>query len=348
MIEWLSDYAGFLAKVATLVVALVAVVVLILRARGGGKGDDARLKIVDLNERFRQRREQLHLAGMAPAGRAQADKAMRKVEKARRKKKKHSQEDDVSSRVWVLDFEGDLKASATPALSTEISLLLGEFRAGDEVVLRLTSGGGLVHSYGLAAAQLDRLREAGARLTVCVDKVAASGGYMMACCAHQLIAAPFAVIGSIGVVAQVPNVHRLLKKHDIDVELLTAGRHKRTLTVLGENTEEGRAKFIEDLQSTHDLFKHYVAERRPGLPIDEVASGEIWYGRQALDKGLIDSLGTSEAYLVSRMETARVLMVSLEQRKPITQRVGIGLSLGMERMLERLFERLESAPWQRR
>ncbi|MHB0775338.1 protease SohB [Halomonas sp. WWR20] len=350
MIEWLSDYVAFLAKAATLVVAVGAVVVLLLRARGGVKNDESQLKVIDLNERFRKRQSQLHLAGMPPTKRQHADKVMRKAEKARRKGKGRGKQDEDAggSRVWVLDFEGDLKASATPALATQISLLLGELREGDEVVLRLMSGGGLVHSYGLAAAQLDRLRDAGARLTVCVDKVAASGGYMMACCAHQLIAAPFAVIGSIGVVAQVPNIHRLLKKHDIDVELLTAGRHKRTLTVLGENTDEGRAKFIDDLQSTHDLFKQYVGERRPGLPIEEVASGEIWYGRQALDKGLVDALGTSEAYLTSRMAEARVLMVMLEQHKPIMQRLGIGLSLGIEQTTERVLERLENAPWQRR
>lgn len=183
---------------------------------------------------------------------------------------------------------------------------------------------------------------------MCVDKVAASGGYMMACCAHRLIAAPFAVIGSIGVVAQVPNVHRLLKKHDIDVELLTAGRYKRTLTVLGENTDEGRAKFLDDLQETHDLFKRYVGERRPALDVDKVATGEIWYGRQALEDGLIDEIATSDGYLAVRMKEAQVLHVRLEPHHSLLQRVGVGASMGIERLGDSVMERLEASGWQRR
>ncbi|MCK0715706.1 protease SohB [Chromohalobacter sarecensis] len=349
MIEWIAEYALFAAKLATLVIALGVLVVLVvsLKQRASGQGEDARLRVVALNERQRRRRESLRLAAMAPAQRRRAQKMLRKQEKARRKGKNDTP-DEVASRVWVLDFDGDLKASRTPQLAEQVSLLLGELQAEDEVVVRLTSGGGLVHSYGLAAAQLDRLRDAGAHLTVCVDKVAASGGYMMACCAHRLIAAPFAVIGSIGVVAQVPNVHRLLKKHDIDVELLTAGRYKRTLTVLGENTDEGRAKFLDDLQETHDLFKRYVGERRPALDIDKVATGEIWYGRQALEDGLIDEIATSDGYLATRMMEARVLHVTLEPRHSLLQRVGVGASMGVERLGDRVMERLEASGWQRR
>ncbi|WP_340638160.1 protease SohB [Salinicola tamaricis] len=206
----------------------------------------------------------------------------------------------------------------------------------------------MVHSYGLAAAQLDRLRDAGARLTVCVDKVAASGGYMMACCAHHLVAAPFAVIGSIGVVAQIPNVHRLLKKHDVDVELLTAGRYKRTLTVLGENSEEGRAKFLEDLQSTHDLFKQYVGERRPQLDLEQVATGEIWYGSEAQSQGLVDAVGTSDAYLLGKLSSqARVLHVSLTSRRGLVGRLAKGAEAGVERTLDRVLERLGRLSWER-
>ncbi|MCK0744950.1 protease SohB [Chromohalobacter nigrandesensis] len=349
MIEWIAEYALFAAKLATLVIALGVLVVLVvsLKQRASGQGEDNRLRVVALNERQRRRRESLRLAAMAPAQRRRAQKALRKQEKARRKGKNDTP-DEGPSRVWVLDFDGDLKASRTPQLAEQVSLLLDELQAEDEVVVRLTSGGGLVHSYGLAAAQLDRLRDAGAHLTVCVDKVAASGGYMMACCAHRLIAAPFAVIGSIGVVAQVPNVHRLLKKHDIDVELLTAGRYKRTLTVFGENTDEGRAKFLDDLQETHDLFKRYVGERRPALDIDTVATGEIWYGRQAHEDGLIDEIATSDGYLATRMKEARVLHVTLEPRHSLLQRVGVGASMGIERLGDRVMERLEASGWQRR
>ncbi|MCK2044029.1 protease SohB [Chromohalobacter sp. TMW 2.2308] len=349
MIEWIAEYALFAAKLATLVIALGVLIVLAvsLKQRASGQGDDNRLRVVTLNDRQRRRRESLRLAGMSPARRRHAQKTLRKQEKARRKGKDDAS-GEVSSRVWVLDFDGDLKASRTPQLAEQVSLLLGELQAEDEVVVRLSSGGGLVHAYGLAAAQLDRLRDAGAHLTVCVDKVAASGGYMMACCAHRLIAAPFAVIGSIGVVAQVPNVHRLLKKHDIDVELLTAGRYKRTLTVLGENTDEGRAKFLDDLQETHDLFKRYVGERRPALDVDKVATGEIWYGRQALEDGLIDEIATSDGYLAARMKEARVLHVKLEPHHSLLQRVGVGASMGIERLGDRVMERLEASGWQRR
>lgn len=350
MIEWLADYGLFLAKTATLVIAIVAVVTLIAQGRrkgeAKGQGDaGATLKVVETDERFQRRGRQLRLAAEPKARRRQLAKQLRKSLKQAGKR----EPDREAERVWVLDFDGDLKASKTPALAELVSLLLEEIREGDEIVLRLQSGGGLVHSYGLAAAQLDRLRDAGARLTVCVDKVAASGGYMMACCATHLIAAPFAVIGSIGVVAQIPNVHRLLKKHDVDVELLTAGRYKRTLTVLGENSEEGRAKFLEDLASTHDLFKDYVAARRPNLDVDAVATGEIWYGSQALEAGLVDAVGTSDAYLLEKQrQQARILTVSLETRTGLIGRLGKGVESSLERGIDRVLQRVEDTRWQRR
>lgn len=348
MIEWLADYGLFLAKTATIVVAVVIVLTLIAHGRRKGQaGSGAALKVTELDERFDRRRRQLQLAAQPRHRRRQLAKQLRKSRKQARK----GADDKAASsdRIWVLDFDGDLKASATPALAELVSLLIEELKSGDEVVLRLQSGGGLVHSYGLAAAQLDRLRDAGARLTVCVDKVAASGGYMMACCANHLVAAPFAVIGSIGVVAQIPNVHRLLKKHEVDVELLTAGRYKRTLTVLGENSEEGRAKFLEDLQSTHDLFKRYVAQRRPNLDIEAVATGEIWYGSEALAEGLIDAVGTSDAYLLEKLQArARVLKVSLESRRGMLGRFTKAVEGGVEHGIDRVLERVDDLRWQRR
>jgi len=346
VIEWLADYGLFLAKTATLVIALGVILMLIALGRRKGQGSaGSTLKVVELDERFQRRRRQLHLAAVPKAGRRQLAKQLRKSSKLAHKQEAKRE----AERVWVLDFKGDLKASGTPALAELVSLLLEEIRSGDEIVLRLQSGGGLVHSYGLAAAQLDRLRDAGARLTVCVDKVAASGGYMMACCANHVIAAPFAVIGSIGVVAQIPNVHRLLKKHDVDVELLTAGRYKRTLTVLGENSEEGRAKFLEDLESTHDLFKHYVAQRRPNLDIEAVATGEIWYGSEALDAGLIDAVGTSDAYLLEKQrQQARVLNVALASRSGLISKLGKGMESGLERSVDHILQRVEDLRWQRR
>ncbi len=346
VIEWLAEYGLFLAKTATLVIAIGIILALVAHGRRRGRGDsEARLKVTELDERFQRRSRQLSLAAVPKARRRQLAKQLRRSVKLDQKQGA-SQE---AERVWVLDFDGDLKASGTPALAELVSLLLETIRDGDEVVLRLQSGGGLVHSYGLAAAQLDRLRDAGARLTVCVDKVAASGGYMMACCANRLIAAPFAVIGSIGVVAQIPNVHRLLKRHDVDVELLTAGRYKRTLTVLGENSEEGRTKFLEDLESTHDLFKRYVSARRPSLDIETVATGEIWYGSEALEAGLIDAVGTSDAYLLEKQrDRARVLKVSLTSRSGLMGKLGKGVESGLETGIDRVLQRVDDLRWQRR
>ena len=227
-------------------------------------------------------------------------------------------------RVFVLDFIGDLQASGVDALRQEVTAVLTRARSDDEVVVRVESAGGLVHGYGLVASQLNRIVAAGVRLTVCVDKVAASGGYLVACVADQILAAPFAVLGSIGVVAQIPNIHRLLKRHDVDVELLTAGKYKRTLTVLGENTEEGRQKFQHDLDATHALFKRHVAERRARLDIDSVATGEIWLGTDALAKGLIDRIQTSDEYLAAlAVEGTAIYLVAY--RRPSSWRERWGL-----------------------
>lgn len=348
MSDWLSDYGLFLAQVVTLTVAIGLLIVLVTRLRG--QEERSRLRIEELNTRYRSRQRRLRLASLGKKHRKAALKAFKKDDKqeARAAGNKQSGQPHGRSSVWVLDFHGDIKASATSRLAEEISAVLGVAEVGDEVVVRLESPGGLVHAYGLAAAQLDRLRQAGVSTTICVDKVAASGGYLMACCADRLRVAPFAVLGSIGVVAQLPNIHRLLKKHDIDIELLTAGRYKRTLTVLGENTEEGREKFAEDLENTHDLFKRYVAERRPALDIEAVSTGEIWYGSEALGKGLADAVGTSEAYLLERMKEARVLSLRLEKRRGLTERLGLAVSIGVERGVQRLYEALEASGWQRR
>ncbi len=345
MSDWLSDYGMFLAQVLTLVMAIGVLIAASTRLRRGE--ERSRLRIDELNTRYRSRQRRLRLASMDKKQRKSALKAFKKDDKAQAKQGEGGDKGQRAS-VWVLDFHGDMKASGTTRLSEEVSAVLGVVEQGDEVVVRLESPGGLVHAYGLAAAQLDRLRQAGVTTTVCVDKVAASGGYLMACCADRVHAAPFAVIGSIGVVAQVPNIHRLLKRHDIDVELLTAGRYKRTLTILGENTDEGREKFEEDLERTHELFKRYVGERRKALDIEAVSTGEIWYGSEALGRGLVDAVGTSEAYLLERMKEARVLTLVLERHRRLPERLGLAAAKGMERGMLRLYEALEASGWQRR
>ncbi|HET8848662.1 MAG TPA: protease SohB, partial [Marinobacter sp.] len=259
-------------------------------------------------------------------------KAEKKAAKAKTKKDEGQGDDaEAKPRIYVIDFDGDIKASDTDTLRRSISAVLSVANPEtDEVIIRLESGGGLVHAYGLAAAQLDRIRSKGVKLTACVDKVAASGGYMMACVADKIVASPFAVLGSIGVVAQLPNFHRFLKKNDVDFEVLTAGEHKRTLTVFGENTDKGRQKFLADLEDTHGLFKEYVSERRPGLDIGAVANGDIWFGKRALDVKLIDEIKTSDEYLIEACERGDVVSVSYQRKRTLPERLGLATSAALE------------------
>jgi len=246
------------------------------------------------------------------------------------------QDATVRKRVYVIEFPGDIRASEVDNLREEVSVVLGAARPDvDEVVIRIESGGGLVNAYGLAAAQLVRLRDNGVKVTAAIDKVAASGGYLMAAVANRIVAAPFAVVGSIGVVAQIPNFHRLLKKSNVDLELHTAGEHKRTLTMFGENTEAGRTKFREELELTHQLFKQFVGRYRPGLDIDHVATGEHWFGEQAIDLGLIDTLQTSDDLLLDLYSHADVYLVRFKRREPVSRRLTLAVDQALERLASR-------------
>jgi len=224
-------------------------------------------------------------------------------------------------RVFVLDFKGDIRASAVSSLREEVTAVLAHARPEDEVLVRLESAGGLVHEYGLAASQLMRVRERGIPLTVSVDRIAASGGYMMACVADRILAAPFAILGSIGVLAQIPNFHRLLDRHGVDFEQFKGGEFKRTVTMFGENTDADRAKLTQDIGEIHGIFKHFVAEQRPGLDVERVATGEHWLGRRAKDLGLCDELVTSDDYLLAANERADLVGVRFEARKRLATRL---------------------------
>ena len=310
MAEFFAEYGLFLAKSLTfLLVALMllsAMAGLALRNRRGAP--EGAIEVKRLNDRFDDLRLAVQSAVLDEASFKKQQKAQHKARKTR--DKKGTRVDNERPRIFVLDFFGDIEASAVEALREEVSAVLLEARRGDEVVLRLESPGGMVHSYGFAASQVERLRgKEGLTVTVSVDRVAASGGYLMAALGHQILAAPFAILGSIGVVAQVPNVHRLLKKNDVDVEVLTAGEYKRTLTVLGENTEQGRKKFIEELEDVHRLFKASVQAARPALSVEAVATGESWFGTDALTRGLCDHLETSDSYLLRRAEEAELFEV---------------------------------------
>ncbi|MGB8695278.1 protease SohB [Acinetobacter sp.] len=275
----------------------------------------AEIRISHLNARLNEQRKKV---AQTTASKFELLQLTQQLSKEARLRKKNNQ------KIYVLDFKGDTAASAVESLREEITLILATAKAGrDRVVVRLESPGGMVHGYGLAAAQLVRLRDAGFNLTICVDKVAASGGYMMACIANEIVSAPFAVVGSIGVVAQVPNFNRLLKEKHIDFELYTAGEFKRTVTLFGENTAEGKAKFEEELQQTHELFKHFVEKYRPQLNIEKVATGEHWYGKDALELNLLDKLQTSDEYLQGLLAQHDVYVIDTRRKPTLGEKLGL-------------------------
>lgn len=318
--EFLYDFGLFLAKSIVIVIAVGAILILLVQAITAGRRRARNgIEIEKLNERYKSFKRQMQ-------SRLLGKKEYKAIAKAEKKKTKAEKGAARETRLFVLDFEGDIRATATNDLREEVTAILAIAKAGDEVVLKLESGGGLVTSYGLAASQLTRLKSAGVKLTICVDKIAASGGYMMACVADQILAAPFAVVGSIGVIAQVPNFNKILKKHDVDYREVTAGEYKRTVTMFGEITEHGLQKFREQIGETHDLFKAFVSQNRPKMDIARVATGEYWYGTQALGLGLVDAIRTSDDYLVSHYETADVFHVQHHGKRRLADRVSESLS----------------------
>jgi serine protease SohB len=321
MTEFLFQYGLFFAKAATWVAAIVLVALVLANLLHQARGQSAdHLQVRDLNHRFRDLADSLKHVLLTKDEWKKEVKAHKAEDKARAKAAA------PRVRVFVLDFHGDLQASATASLREEISALLQVAHAGDEAVLRLESEGGVVHGYGLAASQLRRIRDAGVTLTVAVDKVAASGGYLMACVADRILAAPFAVLGSIGVVGQLPNFNRLLKKHDVDYELHTAGEHKRTLTLFGENTEAGRDKFRETLEDAHALFKDFIRQNRPQVDLTQVATGDHWFGTRALALKLVDELKTSDDYLLERSRACDLYELRYKRHRSLVDRLGAGLA----------------------
>ena len=349
--EFLFEYGLFAAKSITVVVAILAVIIVSMiagmRVKKTRKGH---IEVTKVNDEIDHMRNTLCATVIDLDTVKEHIKKKRKLDKAerkaRRKALKMSTGDDTSSvpkglkpRVFVLDFDGDMRATAVSCLRREVTAVLSLAGKGDEVVVRVESRGGLAHAYGLGASQLQRIKEQNVALTVCVDKVAASGGYMMACVADKLLAAPFAIIGSIGVVAQLPNFNRLLKKHDVDFELISAGEYKRTLTMFGENTDKGREKFTEELEDVHLLFKEFVTRHRPRLKIEEVATGEIWYGQRALDKVLVDELITSDEYIASACDTSDVFEVRYADRKSLPEKLGVAIESTLDGILMKWWER---------
>ena len=314
----LTGYGIFVLEILTVLLVILVIVSLIISHRQHNKVKVGELEIKDLLEEFDSQIRVLRDFNFSEEELKQQAKAEKKAEKQKVKKRKEklkkgeTVDDAKKGCVYILDFHGDISASETTALREEISAILSVAKPEDEVLLRLESPGGIVHDYGFAASQLARLKQKGIKLTIAVDKVAASGGYMMACIADKIVSAPFAIIGSIGVVAQIPNIHRLLKKYDVDVDVMTAGEFKRTVTMLGENTEE----------ETHQLFKQFVLQNRPHLDIDKIATGEHWFGTQALELKLVDEITTSDDLILDKMKEKRVLAVKYRLKKSLIKKLG--------------------------
>jgi serine protease SohB len=312
-----SQYALFLAEAATLVLAAIALVAGLAALSRRKARHAGQIQVTDVNRQLEAAGDRIRAAQLP----SKAHKLLQKQRKLERKARRKTPE--TGPCVYLLDFKGDIRASAIAALREEISAIVQVAKAGDAVLLRLESGGGLVNRYGLAAAQLLRLRDAKLPLTVMVDTVAASGGYLMAAAADKIVASPFALIGSIGVIAQVPNFHRWLQARDIDWEQFTAGKFKRTVTVFGENTEAGRAKLRQELEEIHTLFRSFVQGRRAQLDVDKVATGEAWLGSQALELGLVDELATSDEIVRNACARGKVLRVSFQRKLSLPERVRV-------------------------
>lgn len=333
MTAFFADYGLFLLKTVTIVLAIVAIIGAIAAA-GKKAADHEGLEIEDLNRKYKTLAGALKQAVMKKADWKKEMKAEKAQDKA------DAKAEESSPRAFVIQFKGDLKASAVPSLREEVSALLEVATPKDQVIICLENYGGVVHEHGLAASQLVRIRDREIPLTVVVDKVAASGGYLMACVANQILAAPFAILGSIGVVAQIPNFNRLMDERGIDFEQITAGKHKRNVTMFGKNTDEDRAKLKEELEDVHTLFKDAVTRYRPNLDIDAIATGEHWYGSRALEMGLADELKTSDELLAELAQDHDLFRLTYKIKVPLQKRLLAGADAALERV--------ENSGWRRR
>jgi serine protease SohB len=330
--QFFAEYGLFLLKVVTILAAIV--VAIVVAAAAGRKAAHEGLEVENLNAKFKSLADTLRAAISTKDEQKQVAKARKKEAKA------ESKTPSGKPRSFVIDFKGDLKASAVASLREEVSAILDVAAEGDDVVVRLENHGGVVHEHGLAASQLARIRDREIPLVVCVDKVAASGGYLMACVASKVYAAPFAILGSIGVLAQIPNFNRALDSHGVEFEQVTAGKYKRTVTMFGKNTDEDRAKLKEELEEVHALFKDAVNKYRPDLDLEKVATGEHWYGTSALELGLADEIRTSDELLKELAEERDLYRVAFNIKQPLQKRL---LS-----NIDGLLEKADATGWRRR
>jgi serine protease SohB len=341
-VEFLFEYGLFLAKSITFVLTVAALIIVVIALSSKQKAKKGEIELTDLSEQLKDTKksieEQLLTAPQLKARHKLDKKEQKEKQKHEKKMAKEGKETSSLPQLYVLDFKGSIDAKEVTSLREEITAILSVASEKDEVFVRLESGGGMVHGYGLAASQLQRIKDKNIPLTIAVDKVAASGGYMMTCIADKIISAPFAILGSIGVIAQIPNFNKVLKKHDIEFEQLTAGDYKRTLTMFGENDDKGREKFKQELQETHDLFKQFVSEHRPSIDIEKVATGEHWYGLQAIKLNLVDAISTSDDYLISQLKNRHIVQIKFAQRKKLAEKLGHGASLAVENTVLKLMQ----------
>ena len=332
MIDLLVAYGFFLLKTITvLLVILIPIFMISSSAKHRKETDKGRIVVKNLSDKLEEIGVTLKSAEMDP-------KAYKSFLKERNKKKKKEIKGKSKEIVYVLDFKGDIQASAVGKLKQEINAIIASQVKCKEVVIKVESGGGSAYAYGLCAAELKRLVDNKIKLTVCIDKIAASGGYLMSCVATKIVAAPWAIVGSIGVIAQLPNFHRLLKKLDIDIEMHTAGKFKRTLTTLGENTKQGREKFISELEDLHVVFKDFVKENRSKIQVAKVATGEVWQGDKAKKLGLIDEIGTSDDYLLKLASKSKLLEIQYFEKKPFTARIGSAAEVIVEKGVYKILD----------
>ena len=336
--EMLETIGIFFAQTFIIVLAIIAVLITIASIALKNKNKGA-FEIDLLHEKYEDQTQALKEAFLTDSEIKKEHKRLKKETKLKNKEPETKQ----LGRIFVVEFlNGDIKASDSENLKEEVNTILGVATAEDEVVVKVESPGGLVHSYGYAAAQLIRIRDAKIPLTICVDQVAASGGYLMACVGSKVLAAPFALIGSIGVVAQVPNFYRLLKKHDVDYKEYTAGDYKRTVSLFGEITEKGEAKFKEQLEITHQLFKSFVSKYRPQLDLAKVATGEFWYGENAKALGLIDEIKTSDEYLLTLAKDHQVVKISFEQKPTFMEKLSDSFSAAITKAFTLIINKMTS------
>ncbi len=313
--ELFYEYLFFLAKSLTFMISVLVTLLFAVAIVSKNKGDNktkSKIKISNLNDKYDDMAKQIE------------SKILPKKEykvKLKNQAKSLKNKDKDKNNIFLLNFKGDIRASSVEQLRDQVTATLQVATSKDEIIVAVESPGGVVHGYGLAASQLARIRDRNIPLTVCVDKIAASGGYLMATVADQILAAPFAIIGSIGVISQLPNFHRLLKKNDIDFEEHTAGEFKRTLTYFGKITDEGRKKFQENLTEIHDIFKSHINKYRPNVNIDEVANGDHWLATTAQKMQLVDKIITSDDYLLSKYDKSNIYEIDIQSKKSFIQKL---------------------------